>query len=79
MGKWQVDSAKSHKLTPKSTDRMKASSFRLDASTLERLDRVAAAYAALSLPVSRGAILRQAVELGLVAVEAKLQALAKLK
>jgi predicted transcriptional regulator len=71
--------SKSHKLIPTSTNRMKASSFRLDAATLERLDRVAAAYADLSLPLSRGAILRQAVDLGLNAVEAKLQALAKAK
>jgi hypothetical protein len=73
------DPTKSHKLIPASSDRMKASSFRLDAATLERVERVAAAYAALSLPVSRGAILRQAVELGLAAVEAKLQALARIK
>jgi hypothetical protein len=44
---------------------------------MERLDKVAAAYAALALPVSRGAILRQAVDLGLDAVELKLGAFAK--
>lgn len=71
------DPAKSHKLIPTSTERMKPSSFRLAASTMERLDKVAAAYAALALPVSRGAILRQAVDLGLDAVELKLGAFAK--